>query len=86
MHSHPEYGYVGLNVADTPETAAAFLEEKGWDWPQIQDPDRELARELGATYQPFVALLDARGEIVATLDGRGEADDWENMLKRLSSG
>jgi hypothetical protein len=31
-------------------------------------------------------LLDERGEIVATLDGRGEAADWENMLKRLSSG
>jgi len=75
-----------LNVADTPETAKAFLAEKGWDWPQLQDPNRELARRLGATYQPYVALLDERGEVVATLDGRGDERAWEGMLAQLSSG
>ena len=58
----------------------------GWDWPQLQDPDRELARRLGATYQPFVALLDEQGEIVATFDGGGDEAAWEGMLTQLSSG
>ena len=55
----------------------------GWDWPQIQDPSRELARRLGATYQPFVALLDERGEVVATFDGGGDNASWEALLEQL---
>ena len=86
MNEHPEYGYLGLNVADTPETAKTFLAEHGWDWPQIKDPNRELARRLGATYQPFVALLDERGAVVATFDGRGDEAAWEALLEQLSSG
>jgi hypothetical protein len=85
VEEHPEYGYLGLNVADTPEQARAFLAEKGWGWPQIKDPNRELARRLGATYQPFVALLDEGGKIVATLDGRGDEELWEAMLEQLPS-
>jgi AhpC/TSA family len=85
VEEHPEYGYLGLSVADTPERAKAFLAEKGWEWPQIKDPNRELARRLGATYQPYVALLDERGKIVATLDGRGDEKLWEAMLQQLPS-
>jgi len=80
---HPEYGYLGLNVVDTPETAKAFLAANGWAWPQIKDPTRELAKRLGATYQPFVALLDERGEVVATYDGGGDEAAWTAMLERL---
>jgi hypothetical protein len=83
VKAHPDVGYLGLNVADTPETAREFLAAKGWDWPQIQDPNRELARRLGATYQPYVALLDERGEIVATFDGGGDEMAWAAMLEQL---
>ena len=85
MRKHPEYGYLGLNVADTAETAKAFLADKGWAWPQVKDPNRELARRLGATYQPFVALLDERGRIVATFDGGGNEKAWEAMLEQLET-
>lgn len=63
--------------------ARAFVAEKGWDWPQIKDPNREIARRIGATYQPYVALLDAEGTVVATLDGGGERELWEAMIDRL---
>jgi hypothetical protein len=42
-----------------------------------------LAKRLGADYQPFVALLDANGDIVATLDGGGTDAAWAAMLEQL---
>jgi hypothetical protein len=75
--------YLGLNVADTPEEARAFVEEKGWDWPQIRDPERRLAKRIGADYQPFFAAVDENGEIVATHDGGADDAVWEGLLARL---
>jgi hypothetical protein len=42
-----------------------------------------LAKRLGADYQPFVALVDADGETVATLDGGGTEAEWSAMLAKL---
>jgi hypothetical protein len=70
-------------VADTPDEARAFLAEKGWDWPQIRDPERALARSLGADYQPHVLLYDAEGKQVGSFEGGGTAADWEALLERL---
>jgi hypothetical protein len=74
-----------LNVADTPETAREFLERYGWDWPQIEDPERRLARSIGADYQPHVILFDANGRFVGRFEGGGTAADWEDLAARLSS-
>lgn len=70
-----------MNVADTPDEARRFLKEKGWTWRQLHDPDRELARSLGATYQPHVILFDADGELVDSFRGGGTADDWDALLE-----
>ena len=83
MEAHPEIGYVGLNVADTPDDATSFVERYGWSWNSIQDPEREHARTLGATYQPHFILLDAAGGIVDTWEGGGDAGVWEAMLAKL---
>lgn len=82
MKAHPEAGYLGLNVADTPDEARRFLAEKGWDWPQLQDAERELARSLGATYQPHVFVFDAEGRLAGSFEGGGTAADWEALLER----
>ena len=77
--------YLGLNVADSPEEARAFVEEKGWTWPQIRDPERRLAKRIGADYQPFFAAVDEEGEIVATHDGAGDDASWERLLAALEN-
>lgn len=74
---------MGLNVADTPDDAAAFVERFGWTWPQMQDPERARAKRLGATYQPHFVLLDARGGIVDTWEGGGDTEVWGEMLAKL---
>jgi hypothetical protein len=59
------------------------VDEHGWEWPQIRDTERVLAKRLGADYQPYIALVDAQGEIVATLDGGGTEAQWAAMLEKL---
>jgi hypothetical protein len=74
--------FLGVNVADTPEEAKRFLAEKGWTWPQIHDPERTLARSLGADYQPEVLVFDERGELLGGFEGGGTDADWERLLAR----
>jgi hypothetical protein len=81
--AHPEVAYLGLNVADSLEDAAAFVERHGWSWPSIHDPERALARRLGATYQPHFILVDASGRIVDTWEGGGDDAIWAAMLAKL---
>ena len=75
------YRFLGLNAADTNGRARAFLKQYGWTWPSISDPQRTLARRFGATYQPAVILVDAKGRYVAGFQGAGTPALW-NALKR----
>jgi hypothetical protein len=71
-------------VANTPAEGRAFVEEYGWTWPSIHDPERERARKLGADYQPHIVLVDAEGRIVARHEGGGDAEIWEALVGQLS--
>jgi len=77
------YGFLGLNAADTNDRARAFLKQYGWTWPSISDPQRTLARRFGATYQPAVILIDARGRVVAGFQGRGTPALWNALKSKL---
>ena len=82
--AHPEFAYLGLNVADTPADARAFVERHDWTWPSIHDPKRAQARTIGATYQPHVVVIDADGRIAGRFEGGGERSDWEALAALLS--
>ena len=83
VKNHPELEFVGLDAADTPERGRAFVKKFGWTWPSIQDPARRLSKQLGSDYQPYVAVIDADGSIVATFDGGGDEATWEALVERL---
>lgn len=83
MEEHPEFAYVGLNVADDRASARSFVERYGWTWPSIEDPARERARVLGATYQPHVIVLGPDGEVVDRYAGAGTAADWQALADRV---
>lgn len=83
--NHPELQALGINVADNAEHARDFVEEFGWTFPSLVDPDRRIAAQLGASYQPVYALLDADGNLVArTLSGTPSG--WAAMLSALEGG
>jgi len=60
------------------------VERHAWTWPSIRDPDRELARELGADYQPHFFAVDAEGRVVSSHQGGGDAADWEALAAAVS--
>ena len=68
---------------DTPTRARTFVRRYGWTWPSIQDPERALARRLGATYQPAFVLIDAKGRFVAGFQGAGTEKRWNDLVARL---
>jgi hypothetical protein len=70
-------------VADTPDEGRDFVERYDWSWPSIHDPERKLARRLGADYQPHFILVDAVGRIVDSWEGRGDDVVWAAMLEKL---
>jgi hypothetical protein len=72
-----------LNVADSIEEGRKFVEKYGWDWSSINDPFRQRARALGATYQPHVVAIDARGRIVGRHIGAGVRENWEALAAKL---
>jgi hypothetical protein len=80
---HSEVGYLGIDVADTPDEGKAFVERYDWSWPSIQDPQRDLARSLEADYPPHLILVDAAGDIVDTWEGEGDQDVWNAMLAQF---
>ncbi len=50
---------VNSNLQDTPTEMAAFARQQGLEFPQLKDPDHQLADLLGATRTPQVFVLDA---------------------------
>jgi hypothetical protein len=85
VERHPQFGYVGLNVADDRGSARGFVAEYGWTWPSIEDPERERAKLLGADYQPHVIVLGPDGEVVDRFAGAGTAADWEALAERVEA-
>ncbi len=79
------YRFLGLNSADTPVGARAFLKRYRWTWPSISDPQRKIARRFGATYQPAVILIDAKGRYIAGFQGAGTPARWNALKRKLRS-
>jgi hypothetical protein len=77
------YAFLGLNAADTPDGARAFVRRYRWTWPSIADPRRKRALRFGADYQPAVILVDARGRFVGGFQGAGTPAKWNALKAQL---
>lgn len=75
--------FLGLNAADTPDGARAFVQAYGWTWPSLRDPQRALSRRLGAVYQPAFYAIDARGRLVGGFQGGGTPARWSALRALL---
>lgn len=66
-HFEGEVTFVGVNVQDRPDQAAAFIAEFGLDrFEHVADPDRAIPLSLGGIGVPITYFVAPGGEIMAT--------------------
>lgn len=83
-----EYGdsvlFLGVDVQDTQEGAAGFIEEFGLDFPHFFDPRRDVPAVWGGLGVPLTYYVTPDGEILALhngiLDERGLIEGIEHLL------
>ena len=70
---------LGVNVGgDSPEDAAAFMEENGYTYPSYVDVDYSLAMGMfPSPYIPFTVVIDPNGVVTALHSGLGTYEDFQ---------
>lgn len=72
--------FVGVDIAEDPEKARAFLDELGVTFEQYLDDAGELSEALGVAGLPVTIVVDADGRIATEHIGPMTVDDLEAAL------
>jgi len=72
--------FVGIDIAEDPEKAQAFLDELGVTFEQYLDDAGELSEALGVAGLPVTIVTDADGRIATEHIGPMSVDDLEDAL------
>jgi len=75
--------FVGVDVADQPAAARAYIGKYGWIYPSVADPRYEIRRGFGLLGQPDTILFDASGKQVWEAPGAVTAATLQGQLQRL---
>lgn len=73
--------FLGLNLQDNPEAAAAMKGELGITYPTGRDPKGEAFSAFGGVAMPTTVLIAPDGEVVERLDGEVSADQLASKLE-----
>jgi len=79
--------FLGLNVKDSDQLAAAFLDSKGITFPSLFDPRGEVAlafRDYPANAIPSTVVLDRDGRVAAVYTGEVLQDDLRAVITQLT--
>jgi thiol-disulfide isomerase/thioredoxin len=75
-----EVAFVGVNIGDTADAAASFLDEVGVTFPNYLDERNDLTAELGTATLPVTLVLDADGRIVTEHIGPMTASELTDAI------
>ena len=71
---------VGVDFQDAKDDALAFVREFGWRFPNVRDPQGELASRYGLAGLPTTYVIDADGRIAKALSG---AQTFEGLVRAV---
>ena len=71
---------------DEADDARRFFDERGGDWPVIDDPRGRIALELGVRGPPESFLIGPEGSVLAHVVGEVDERGLENLLRRAKAG
>jgi cytochrome c biogenesis protein CcmG, thiol:disulfide interchange protein DsbE len=77
---------VGVVYNDSAQAVREFRDDKGGDWPMVDDPRWRTALGFGVAGVPESYLVDPDGRIVAKVLGGIRATDFERLLARARTG
>ncbi len=66
---HPEVGFLGIAVTDTPDASRSFAARHGWTHPSISDPRGRLGARLKLLGLPTTVFVRADGTIAGEVPG-----------------
>lgn len=72
---------VSIDQAQNVNKVKPLVDEKGWEYKVLLDPNSELRRALGAQMIPFVVLCDGKGNIVYKHSGYTDGEENELIEK-----
>ena len=68
-----------MGIDDEPaDTVREFVQDRGYTWTFVLDPDKEVARTYDVSGIPTSVFIDAKGVIVRQFVGQ---QDYETFLK-----
>lgn len=76
---------IGLHQREGADRARAWIDEFGWDFPVVDDPEGSIAGSLGVYGHPVKVVLDAGGRVAATAYGAGDAAAWDDLIAAATS-
>ncbi len=83
--AHPEVVFLGVNLNDDKDNAAAFNTEAGWTHPSIFDPSGKIGFDrLKVTTLPATIYIDKAGVERGRTQGAVSYDDLISVQQRLS--
>jgi cytochrome c biogenesis protein CcmG, thiol:disulfide interchange protein DsbE len=71
---------VGVDFQDAKDDALAFVREFGWRFPNVRDPQGQLASRYGLAGLPTTYVVDADGRIAKVLSG---AQTFESLVRAV---
>lgn len=83
--THPQVGFVGIDVSDTPDGARGFVRKYGWTHSSISDPSGELGARLGLQGLPTTIFVRADGTIAGQVPGEVTYQQLVTAAAALSS-
>lgn len=72
---------VSIDQAQNIKKVKPLVDQKGWTYPVLLDPNSELARAFGVRSIPFVVACDGDGNIVYKHNGYTEGSETELIEK-----
>lgn len=72
---------VSIDVAQNVNKVKPLVDENGWEYDVLLDPNSDLKRALGIQNIPYVLIIDGKGEIVYRHNGYTEGAEEELIEK-----
>jgi thiol-disulfide isomerase/thioredoxin len=82
---HPDMQFLGVDILDTKDGAAGFIQKYAISYPSVFNPTGDIRDSLGLLGQPHTLFYDAGGVLQATVSGPLGLKDLNDDLAKIAA-